>query len=179
MNTKRFIAVSRLAVAATLVAASACAHAGGGVYWSVNVDAPVQGAGRVSTAVSNVRQGVVVDRADDRSYDRGYDRGYERAYYEPAPRVVYAPPPVIVQQPVYYQPQPVVYERPRARCFPIAARVIRDVHYGLGRWHQNMAAFHESREAAWDGGGRMMLPRDGGRGGYEGGERHEHRHHDH
>jgi hypothetical protein len=139
MNTKRLAAVSRLAVAATLVAASACAQAGGGVYWAVNVDGPAPGLGRVSTAVSNVPHGV----------------------YAQGPQVVYVPPPVYVPQPrVYvpappvYVPQPVVYEReaPR-RCAPWWA--------WRERMHDRMHHRMEER-MAWGG------DRDDDRGGWDG-----------
>lgn len=94
-TTSRFATLSRLAVLAGLVAAATSAHAGGGVYWAVNVNAPVQGMGYVSTAVSNTRYGV----------------------YSPAP-VVYAPPVVVVQPRPVYGPTPVVvYQEPR-RCEP-------------------------------------------------------------
>lgn len=99
MNTNRFVKLSsQFALVAGFVAAAASAHAGGGVYWSVNVATPVG----VSTSVSNTRHGV----------------------YGPAP-VVYAPAPVYVEQrPVYveprpiYVPAPVVYEEPRHYCPP-------------------------------------------------------------
>jgi len=121
MNTKRLAAVTRLAVAATLVAASACAHAGGGVYWAVNVDAPTQGLGRVSTTVSNTPHGV-------------YAQGPQVVYG--VPQVVYAPQPV-------YVPQPVVYEReaPR-RCDPWWA--------WRERMHERMRHRMEER-MAWGG----------------------------
>jgi hypothetical protein len=106
MNTNRFVTMSRLLLAAGLVAASAAAQAGGGVYWSVNVDAPVQGLGNVSTAISNTRHGVYAQPA--------------QVYYAPQ-QVVYTQPAVVVQpRPVYYQPayvQPVVYA-PVRRCDP-------------------------------------------------------------
>lgn len=95
--------VGMRALGAVLVVSSALgagvAHAGD-VYWSVGIDAPTDGAGRVRTHVGNV---------------------------PPAPRVVVppvvvaAPPPVVVHpgypvyaeppRPVIVAPAPIVYER--------------------------------------------------------------------
>jgi hypothetical protein len=148
MNTPRFVTLSRLVLAAGLVAASAAAQAGGGVYWAVNVDAPVDGMGRISTAVSNTRHGVAVQPA--------------QVYYQQP--VVYAPPPVIVQpRPVYYAPQPVVYQ-------PVRYVETR----GPWWWHHHHR-HHDEDRGEWREERRepMMLPRDGwGERGYEGGERH-------
>lgn len=135
MNTSRLALLSRFAIAAGLVAATAAAHAGGGVYWSVNVDAPIQGAGRVSTAVSNTRWGVAP----------------QQGYYAPAPvvyappPVVYAPPAVVVQpSPVYgYVPAPVVYAPPR-RCEP------------RGPWAWRHHHHHEDERMAWNEGGEWQ-----------------------
>lgn len=122
MNTSsRFATLSRLALVAGFVAASACAHAGGGVYWAVNVNAPVQGMGYVSTAVSNTRYGV-----------------YSPApvVYAPAP-VVYVPPAVIVQPRPVYMPAPVVvYQEPR-RCEPRGPWGWRHHHHDEGRYAWN------------------------------------------
>jgi hypothetical protein len=138
MNTPRLVTLSRLVLVAGLGLASACAQAGGGVYWSVNVDAPTQGLGRIATTVSNTPRGV---------------------YMQPAPvvygpPVVYAPAPVIVdRRPVYVQ-QPVVYERAPRRCAPW--------------WAWNQHRHHDDRRYAWDdergydrGGERMIVPRRG------------------
>ena len=73
MRTSMKSWLSRLTVMAGLGLAAVSAQAGDKVYWAVNVDAPVQGMGRVSTAVSNTRGGV---------------------YTQPGV-VVYAPPPVV------------------------------------------------------------------------------------
>lgn len=107
MNTSRLATLTRFVLAAGCVAAATSAHAGGGVYWAVNVDAPMQGAGRVSTSVSNTPRGVYVQPAP--------------VYYAPAPvvyapaPVVYRPAPVVVQPParIYMPPPMVVYEEPR------------------------------------------------------------------
>lgn len=94
MSTTRFVTMSRLLLAAGLVAASAAAQAGG-VSWSVNVNAPLPGVGYVSTAVSN-RHGVYVQPAP--------------VYYAQQP-VVYASPAVYVQTaPAYCPPRQVVYQ---------------------------------------------------------------------
>jgi hypothetical protein len=140
MNTNRHLTFYRLAVAASLVAVSACAQAGGGVYWAVNVDAPTQGLGRVSTSVSNTRQGVYVQQP-------------QVVYGQP--QVIYAPQPVLVQrEPVYVQ-QPVVYEREeQRRCLPWWA--------WRERMHDRMHHRLEER-MAWagdrDGGRVMVVPR--------------------
>ncbi len=139
-TTSRFASLSRLALVAGFVAAAANAHAGGGVYWAVNVNAPVQGMGYVSTAVSNTRHGV-----------------YSPApvVYAPAP-VVYAPPAVVVQpRPVYVPGPAVVYQEPR-RCNPRGAWA-----WGWRRHHHH----HDEDRYAWNDGPRgdqrMMVPRDG------------------
>lgn len=139
-TTSRFASLSRLALVAGFVAAAANAHAGGGVYWAVNVNAPVQGMGYVSTAVSNTRHGV-----------------YSPApvVYAPAP-VVYAPPAVVVQpRPVYVPGPAVVYQEPR-RCNPRGAWA-----WGWRRHHHH----HDEDRYAWNDGPRgdqrMMAPRDG------------------
>lgn len=99
MNPLQIVNLSRLALVAGLVAASASAQAGGGVYWAVNVDAPMQGVGRVATAVSNVPRGVYMQPAP--------------VVYVNAPVVTYRQP-VYTQRPVFYEPvvyQPVVERR--------------------------------------------------------------------
>lgn len=159
MNTPRITMLSRLVVAAGLVAVSALAHAGGGnVYWAVNVDAPVQGAGRISTAVSNTRRGV----AADRGYDRGGYYDAQPVVYAP-PQVIYAPPPPVYVQPRGYYGEPAPMEgrdwgygrhHHRRFCAPVAARVIGNVHRGLARMHEDLAEFHEARADAWGGRGR-------------------------
>lgn len=90
-HVSRWAALAAVTVA--LLGASGAAHAGGGVYWAVNVDAPLQGMGRVGTTFSNTPRGL----------------------YGPAP-VVIAPPVVYAPQPVYVQPAPVYVEG--RRCPP-------------------------------------------------------------
>lgn len=152
MNTSRLISLSRFVQSAGLVAglmaASVSAHAGGGVYWAVNVDAPVQGMGRVSTAVSNTPRGVY---------------GQAPVVYAPAP-VVYAPrpvvysPPVVVQPRAVYMPAPVAYYPAPRRCEPRGG-------WGWG-WRERHHHHHDRDERyAWnddrDGDGR-----DGGDRGW-------------
>lgn len=139
MNTiSRFATLSRLALVAGFVVAAANAHAGGGgVYWAVNVNAPVQGMGYVSTAVSNTRHGV----------------------YSPAP-VVYAPPAVVVQPRPVYVPGPVmVYQEPRPR----AAWGWR--HHHRHHHHHHYHRHHDEGRYAWNDGPRgdqrMMVPQGG------------------
>lgn len=105
MNTHRTHTLSRWLALGALVAASTSALAGDRVYWSVSVNAPLQGLGAVGTTISNTRYGVVAQ---------------PQVHYAPAP-VVYAPPAVIVQQrPVYVQPRPVYVAAPVAYCPPRA-----------------------------------------------------------
>lgn len=142
MNTPRLVTLSRLVLAAGLVAASVGAQAGGGVYWAVNVDAPIQGAGRVATTVSNTRHGM-------------YGHGAPVVYAPPA--VVYAPPPVVVQrQPVYVQ-QPVVYERPAPRrCLPHRWAWHRHHGHHHGQHYEDRYAWRDERDEE-----RMIVPRGG------------------
>jgi len=151
MKLHRLVSLSRLVSAAGLVVASVGAQANGGVHWSVNVDAPLQGLGRISTEVSSSPRG--------------------RAYavpvvYAPQP-VVYAPAPVIVRpyRPVYAQP--VVYVPPRP--------VYRAVHEGWHwrhehRHHHGHAHGYGGRPSWGEGRGeeRMMLPNDRGHQAQEG-----------
>jgi len=117
-KTHRSSVLARLALSAGLVLTSAAAHAGG-VYWAVNVAAPVQGLGQVGTVVSNTPYGVYVQPAP--------------VVYAPAP-VVYAPAPV-----VYYPPQPVyrapwwAYERPHHH------------HHDDDRWRDDDGRGHRGR----------------------------------
>lgn len=148
MNSPRFVTLSRLVLAAGLVAASVAAQAGGGVYWAVNVDAPLDGVGRISTAVSNTRYGVAVKPAG--------------VVYAPQP-VVYAQPQVVMQpRPVYCAPQAVIYQ-------PVRYFDSRGPWWWRHHDHQDGARF-EGREAYRE---PMMLPRgDRGGRGFDGGERH-------
>jgi hypothetical protein len=108
MNARHFLTQSKALAATALLALTGAANAGGGVYWSVGVDAPIQYPGRVQAVVSNGPR-----------------------YYAPQPVVYVQPTPVYVAQPrYYYAPQPVVYEAPRApRCLPRVAL--------LERWHHH------------------------------------------
>lgn len=149
MNSPRFVTLSRLITAVGFVIASAAVQAGGNnVYWSVNVDAPMQGAGRVSTSFSNTRHGMY-------------------GYGQPAP-VVYAPAPVIIQAPGQ------VYYREPGRDHRDYRHHARHHHHHhrlearMARVHQRMANFHAARAEAWSGGRRDggRYGRDEGRGGY-------------
>ena len=109
----------RLAVMVTLGLGALSAQAGNGVYWAVNVDAPVQGMGRVSTAVSNTRGGVYAQP--------------DVVVYAPPPVVVYPQRPPMVVMPGYgYGPAPVIYEQ-RTRMY----RDDRD-----GRWDRDERGRH-------------------------------------
>jgi len=130
-TTSRFASLSRLAFVAGLVAVAANAHAGGGVYWAVNVNAPVQGMGYVSTAVSNTRYGV----------------------YAPAP-VLYASPVVVVPPRPVYAPEPVVVYQELRRCEPHGGWGWRHHHH---HDDEDRYAWHEGPR----GDERMMVPRDG------------------
>jgi hypothetical protein len=142
-----------------LLAAATGAHAGG-VYWSVNIDAPVMPVGRVVTAVSNV----------------------------PAPVVVYRSEPVVVQQPPVYYGAPVVvqpqvvygYGAPRQVIYqqPQVVQVVETRRSPWPWWGHHH--HHEERQGdrgwdRWEGGGRVMVdPRDnrGGRDGDRDGGQH-------
>lgn len=91
LNTRPLARLTRALGAAVLAVGAVAAHAGGGVYWSVNVDTPVHGAGRVGTTFSNSPYGVV---------------GAVPHVVMPAPmhhpRVVYAPPAVVYAPPPHY-----------------------------------------------------------------------------
>lgn len=107
--------LSRLTAMAGLGLAAVSAQAGDRVYWAVNVDAPVQGMGRVSTAVSNTRGGV-------------YAQPGVVVYAPPPPVVIYPQRPPMVVMPGYgYGQAPVVYEQ-RTRMY----REDRD-----GRWDRD------------------------------------------
>lgn len=146
MNTHSFHTLSRLLAFGAVMAISVDALAGDGVYWSVNVNAPVQGVGNIGTTVSNTRHGVVVGRP--------------HGYYAP-PAVVYAPPPVVIPRPVYVH-APVVYAPPRVVA-PWGGRH-HGWAWGHGRHH------HHAERMAW-GYGRGDERGDGGRGGRDGYER--------
>lgn len=92
--------VARASLVAVLAAAGLSAHAGGGVYWAVNVDAPLQGMGRVATSVSNAPY------------------GGQQVYVQQQPVYVQQQPVYVQQQPVYVQPQP-VYVQPRQVYAPM------------------------------------------------------------
>lgn len=145
MNSHRFVTLSRLIAVLGFALSSAAVQAGGNnVYWSVNVDAPMQGSGRLQTSFSNTRGGM---------------------YREPAP-VVYAPAPVVIHAPgrVHYRDEPRYYghrhhhhHRHGAR---VAKRVVHNVHNGLARLHQDLANLHAARADAWAGGRRGAAYRD-------------------
>jgi hypothetical protein len=149
MNSPRFVTLSRLLTAVGFVVASAAVQAGGNnnVYWSVNVDAPTQGNGRLSSSFSNTRGGM---------------------YREPS-QVVYAPQPVVIQAPgrVYYR-EPNYgrgdHWRHQHQHYRPGARVVRNVHNGLARLHQDIANFHEARADAWNGRRDGYYGRDDRRG---------------
>jgi len=86
-TTRRFATLA--ALTASLLGATGLAQAGQGVYWAVNVDAPIQGAGRVGTTFSNTPRGV-----------------HGGPTVVVAPPVVYAPQPVYAPRPVYVQREP-------------------------------------------------------------------------
>lgn len=101
-TSSRFAGLAALAtLTAALMGAAGTAHAGQGVFWAVNVDAPIQGAGRVGTTFSNTPHGL---------YGPQPVIVAPPVVYAPAPRVVYAP------QPVYVQSEPVFVEG--RRCPP-------------------------------------------------------------
>ncbi len=146
LSSRAVRALSGLAVLAVATGVQA-----GGVYWSVNVEAPVMPVGRVVTAVSNV----------------------------PAPVVVYRSAPVVVQpQPVhgYGAPHQVVYTQPQVIHVVESRRGPSPwwAHQRHHRHHHHEGRYNDRGWDRWDGGGRVMIdPRDnqGGRdGGRDGGQ---------
>ncbi|MFN3887547.1 MAG: hypothetical protein ACK4MG_11340 [Aquabacterium sp.] len=116
LKARPFAHLVRLAGVVALVAGSAAASAGGGVYWSVNVDTPMHGVGRIGTTMSNSPYGVVVA----------------------APQVV-MPVPVVVHQPrvVYAPPPAVVYGPPVRYVHPG-----HGMRAGWGRHHHHHHHHH-------------------------------------
>jgi hypothetical protein len=160
----------RLAALAAL-AASAGAHANGGVTWSVNVDLPVAPSGRVVTAVSNAPAPVVVYRSEP-VYDRMPVYGGRQVVYTQVPPVHVHP------QPVYAQPRPVYQGPARVVYAPAPVVVVKAPHHGHHpHWRGHVRPHHESRFGMWQGWGggerRMIVPRDDrGRDGHEGRDDH-------
>lgn len=110
MIASRFALLSRCVAGCALALSAACVQAGG-VYWAVNVDAPLQGMGRVGTTVSNSRWGVV-QQPGVVAYAPPVVM-YPPAVVMPAPpRVIYMQPAPQVVAPLYGYPVPMV-ERPR------------------------------------------------------------------
>lgn len=155
----------RLAILAALTAA-ASAHAGGGVYWSVNVDLPVAPMGRVVTAMSNAPEPVVVYRSEP-VYVQQEPVYVQQQPVCPPPQRAYGHQSVYVQAPpVYVQSQPV---------YPGPARVVyapQPVWWGHDRHHHEAWEGHEGHEGRWDrwdGGERhMIVPREELRGEWHG-----------
>lgn len=107
LNTRPFAHVARIAGLLALAAGAAAAHAGGGVYWSVNVDAPMQGVGRVGTTVSNAPYGApygMVVAAPQVIMPAPVVVGHPRVVYAPPPAVVYGPPVRYLEPVRYIQP---------------------------------------------------------------------------
>jgi hypothetical protein len=106
------------ALTSTLLCVAGSAQAGQGVFWSVNVNAPIQSVGHVATTFSNTPRGL-----------------YGPAPVVIAPQVVYAPVPVYVQQPAYVQREPEY-----RRCSPPWAW-----HHRHPRHEQRYEGRHERR----------------------------------
>ncbi len=145
-TSSRFAGLAKVvALTAALAGAAGSAQAGQGVFWSVNVNAPIQGAGHVGTTFSNTPRGL---------YGHGPVVIAPPVVYAPAPRVVYAPQPVYVQRVPEYR-----------RCAPPWARGWHHRHdhdqrYGWrdeGRYQDRYEGRQEWRE------GRGRDHRDGDR----------------
>lgn len=130
-TTSRLAGLATLAaLTASLLAAPGAAQAGQGVFWAVNVDAPLQGAGRVGTTFSN------------------------------SPRGLYGPGPVVIAPPVVYAPQPVYVQREPGyrRCPPRWAWGWRH-HHDEGRygWRDDRRDAYRNgygdgrRDSRWEG----------------------------
>ncbi len=142
MQTSSFLRIAQRAAAlAALVGGVSAAHAGG-VFWSVNVNAPAYYGGSVGTTISN------------------------------SPRGLYGPPPVIVAPPVVVAPQPVyqvgypVYPRyvqgPRPWWGgPHHHRYQRGFHDGYREGYQD----GRDDDRDWRRGDRYAEDDDGWRGG--------------
>ena len=139
--------LSRLTVMAGLGLAAVAAQAGDRVYWAVNVDAPVQGMGRVSTAVSNTRVGVQAQPGV--------------VVYAPPPVVVHHPRPPVVVMPGYgYRPVPVVYAPP--------TRMYREDRARWGHDHRRHHHHHpDDRRGGREGWGDRHNERGDDRGGWQ------------
>jgi hypothetical protein len=141
MDAARSTVFARFSLVAVLALFSLAAHAGG-AYWAVNVDAPIQGAGRVGTTMSNTPYGVsqVIVQQPVMAY------GYEPQVYRTAPpQVVYAPAPVYAPRPVLYAPAP-VFVRPWW-----AWGGYHHEHEREREWAERRDDRHDDR---WDHGGR-------------------------
>ena len=138
MRTSMKAWLSRLTVMAGLGLAAVSAQAGDKVYWAVNVDAPVQGMGRVSTAFSNTRVGV---------------HAHPGVVYAPPPVVVHHPRPQVVVMPGYgYGPARVVYAPPTRMYRPDRARWDRhDRHHGRHHQHEHRRSRGDDRDDGRDG----------------------------
>jgi hypothetical protein len=96
--------LATLALSAAGLFAAPAAHAGGNVFWSIDIRAPLDPYGAsIGTTIGNA----------------------PRHVYRPAP-VVYAPPVVVAPAPVYYAPPPVYYAPPpRVVYAPVVYRPAR------------------------------------------------------
>ncbi len=139
MRTSMKAWLSRLTVMAGLGLAAVSAQAGDKVYWAVNVDAPVQGMGRVNTAFSNTRVGVHAHPGV--------------VVYAPPPVVVHHRRPQVVVMPGYgYGPARVVYAPPTRMYRPDRARWDRhDRHHGRHHQHEHRRSRGDDRDDGRDG----------------------------
>jgi hypothetical protein len=135
ISSSKFLAA--LAVAGATV--SGTAQAGGNVYWSIGIDAPLGGGASVGTVISNAP-----------AY------GPAPVYVQPAPvyvpppvyvrpaPVVYAPPVYVAPRPVYVQPRP-VYVQPR----PIYVRPAPLVYQGWAPPGHAKKQWRQRRDDRW------------------------------
>jgi hypothetical protein len=135
ISSSKFLAA--LAVAGATV--SGTAQAGGNVYWSIGIDAPLGGGASVGTVISNAP-----------AY------GPAPVYVQPAPvyvpppvyvrpaPVVYAPPVYVAPSPVYVQPRP-VYVQPR----PIYVRPAPLVYQGWAPPGHAKKQWRQRRDDRW------------------------------
>jgi hypothetical protein len=135
--------VARIAAVALSLGAAASAHAGGNVFWSIGINAPLDPYGTtigttISNAPSYLAAPVYVQPAP--------------IYYPPAP-VVYAPPVYVQPHPVYMQPRP-VYVQPR----PVVVYP-RPVHIAAPVWSPPRHRWHDRGHDGY---------RDGYRDGWRG-----------
>ena len=119
---KRLVARAAFVGISTL-AAAASAHAGGNVYWSIGINAPLDPYGAsIGTTISNAPR---------------YYQAPAPVYVQPAPIYYERPAPIYYERPapIYYAPAPIYYSPPvRVRPYPYYIAEPRWSPPGHGHW---------------------------------------------